>query len=83
MSDGTKRCFDCGKVLSWTGSGPAMLNREQWDAIKAGDYFARCENATHPNGNCYFWDNVRGLETLKRVAAPAPQTRTFQRCEME
>lgn len=43
------------------------MNSDQWDAVKAGDYFAACDRARHPNGNCYFWDNVPGLETLKRV----------------
>ncbi len=64
----TKVCFDCGALLSWTGSGPEWMNRDQWDASKAGDYFAKCENASHPNGNCYFWDTPT-VTALKRVAA--------------
>jgi len=60
----TKKCFDCGKTLEWVGSGPGWMNRDQWDATKAGDYFAACENATHKNGNCYFND-TDGLQTLK------------------
>ncbi len=60
----TKKCFDCGKALEWVGSGPGWLNSEQWDEIKAGDYFATCDRATHPNGNCYFND-TDGVGTLK------------------
>jgi len=59
-----KRCFDCGKLLEWTGPGPGYLNAEQWDETKAGDYFARCARATHKNGNCYFQD-TEGVNTLK------------------
>lgn len=62
-----KRCFDCGKELKSTGSGPGCMNSEQWDATKAGDYYAPCVEATHPNGNCYFMD-TETVETLKRVA---------------
>ena len=60
-----KKCFDCGKALESTGSGPGWMNSEQWDAEKAGDYFSPCENATHKNGNCYFWCNGNG-NTLKK-----------------
>ena len=59
-----KRCFDCGKKLEWVGSGPSWMNSEQWDAEKAGDYFAECANARHQNGNCYFND-AQGVFTLK------------------
>jgi hypothetical protein len=48
-------CADCGKELEWVGSGPDWMNSYQWDAVKAGDYFAECDKATHKNGNCYFW----------------------------
>lgn len=61
-----KRCFDCGKELKSTGSGPEWMNSEQWDASKAGDYYAACNAATHPNGNCYF-NATRTVDTLKRV----------------
>jgi hypothetical protein len=61
-----KRCFDCGKTLESTGEGPGWMNSEQWDASKAGDYFATCDKASHENGNCYFND-TRGVETLKRL----------------
>jgi len=40
------------------------MNSEQWDAEKAGDYFAKCSKATHPNGNCYFNDTT-GVSVLK------------------
>ena len=59
-----KKCFDCGKQLESTGSGPSWMNPEQWDAAKAGDYFAPCHNASHPNGNCYFTDTL-GVPVLK------------------
>lgn len=47
-------CSVCAKPLKSTGSGPEWMNSEQWDASKAGDWFAPCDKATHPNGNCYF-----------------------------
>lgn len=58
------KCFDCGKTLEWVGSGPGWMNSDQWDATKAGDYFAKCSKATHANGNCYF-NETPGLTTLK------------------
>ena len=61
-----RKCFDCGRQLEWVGSGPGWMNSEQWDASKAGDYFAPCAKATHPNGNCYFNDTA-GVTTLKRI----------------
>jgi hypothetical protein len=60
-----KRCFDCGKILKWVGPGPSWMNNDQWDAEKAGDYFAPCNLASHPNGNCYF-DDTQRVSTLKR-----------------
>jgi len=70
MTSGYKRCFDCGKALESTGDGPGWMNAEQWDASKAGDYFAKCDRARHPNGNCYFRDGA--CTDLKRVE-PAAQ----------
>lgn len=60
-----KTCFDCGKPLQWTGSGPGWMNSDQWDAVKAGDYFAKCERSRRENGNCYFRD-TEGVSSLKR-----------------
>lgn len=65
-----KTCFDCGKALQSTGSGPGFLNSDQWDAIKAGDYFAKCERSTRENSNCYFRDTP-GVPVLKR-REPSP-----------
>lgn len=67
----TNRCPQCGKELDWTGSGPEWMNSYQWDAVKAGDYFAECENPTHPNGNCYFWKRDGG--DITRAAAPTEE----------
>lgn len=72
-----KRCFDCGKELKWTGGGPGWMNSEQWDASKAGDYFAPCASARHPNGNCYFWDS-QAVETLKRVEPALPRAASLR-----
>lgn len=55
-----KRCFDCNKELTWTGNGPGWMNEEQWEASKAGDFYADCNG-----GRCYFWDTP-GVSTLKR-----------------
>jgi hypothetical protein len=67
--DNTRKCFDCGKTLEWVGRGPGWMNSEQWDAEKAGDYFAPCDKASHPNGNCYFNDYGDGVMTLKPKGA--------------
>ena len=58
------KCFDCGNELEAVPPSP-NLNSDQWDAVKAGDYFAPCDQATHRNGNCYF-KHTDGLTTLKR-----------------
>jgi hypothetical protein len=44
------KCPKCGNDLLSTGSGPGWMNEEQWDSVKAGDYF--CENSVH--GLVYF-----------------------------
>jgi hypothetical protein len=59
-----KTCIECGMKLEWVGSGPGWMNSDQWDACKAGDYFSKCDNATHENGNCYFKDTAT-VSTLK------------------
>ena len=61
-----KTCAQCGKELDWTGSGPEWMNSEQWDAVKAGDYFAKCDTPNHPNGNCYFWKRDEDGTALTR-----------------
>lgn len=62
-----KLCFDCGRELKPIGSGPGWMNSDQWDAVRAGDYFGEtCQAAGHPNGNCYFWDTPT-VTALKRV----------------
>lgn len=42
------------------------MNSDQWDAIKAGDYFRECPDAKGESGNCYFWD-TKGVPVLKRI----------------
>lgn len=64
-----KKCFDCGKLLKSVPGPPDWMNSDQWDACKAGDYFAPCDQATHPNGNCYFND-TRTVTSLKRLPPP-------------
>ena len=63
-----RHCPTCGKSLESTGRGPEWMNSEQWDAVKAGDDYAKCDRATHPNGNCYFW---RDGNEVRHVSAPA------------
>lgn len=60
-----KICFDCKGELESTGNGPGWMNSEQWDAVKAGDYFRRCDKAIS-GSKCYFWDTP-GVPVLKRV----------------
>jgi hypothetical protein len=72
-----RQCKECGKELETTGDGPEWMNSYQWDAVKAGDYFAECENPTHPNGNCYFWkrsgnDPVRATPPSDLSATASP-----------
>lgn len=63
---GDPRCPTCDCKLQWVGSGPAFLNREQWDAMKAGDYLLPakscqrpdCSGWRHSNGNLY-WDEIK------------------------
>jgi hypothetical protein len=64
----SKTCGKCDKAIETTGDGPDWMNEYQWDAVKAGDYYAECETPTHPNGNCYFWERSNG--EINR-AAPA------------
>jgi hypothetical protein len=63
-----KTCATCGKRLEWVGSGPEWMNSEQWDAVKAGDYFAKCDKASHTNGNCYFWERDAGVSIAPTVS---------------
>lgn len=69
-----KVCVDCKCELQSTGNGPGWMNSEQWDAVKAGDYFRPCPKASHENGNCYFWDTP-GVPVLKRTE---PATRDME-----
>jgi hypothetical protein len=34
-----KLCPQCGGSLKWVGRGPGWMNADQWDAVKAGDYY--------------------------------------------
>lgn len=55
---GTRRCPKCGGDLKSTGSGPGWMNREQWEASKAGDYF--CETCRDPgtkSGATYYFES--------------------------
>lgn len=56
----THVCPECGKKLEWVGSRPYWMNPDQWEDARAGDYFSPCEQATHSNGNCYFWRDGDG-----------------------
>lgn len=62
------RCAKCGKAIETTGDGPGWMNEYQWDALKAGDYFAACDTPTHENGNCYFWERSDG--EISRASTP-------------
>lgn len=68
-----KKCFDCGKTLKRVPRGPSWMNDDQWDAIKAGDYYSKCDQSSRSNGCCYFWDSD-GVGTLKR--RPKSEERT-------
>lgn len=47
-------CPKCGGELHAV-SGPAWMNREQWDASKAGDYYCtKCVDANTRSGCAYF-----------------------------
>lgn len=67
-----RTCATCGKELDWVGSGPEWMNSEQWDAVKAGDYYAKCPEASHPNGNCYFWSRDEASTALTPAISKVP-----------
>jgi hypothetical protein len=54
-----KKCPKCGKELvEITYPFNSMLNEEQFDAVKAGDYYCeKCQASTLPNGCSYFWES--------------------------
>ena len=64
-------CPKCGKQMETTGDGPYWMNEDQWDAVKAGDYFAPCDTPNHDNGNCYVWKRDSGEIYRRDPAAPA------------
>ncbi len=69
------RCPDCGRVLQRVRrpSG-SMLNDDQFDAVRAGDWFcASCpSNGRSNTSNRYFWDR----ELAARQPGPPPEPRT-------
>lgn len=62
---GNARCGKCDQQLEWVGPTPECLNRDQWDSMKAGEYFlparkcadAECPGRPHMNGNRY-WGEI-------------------------
>lgn len=56
-------CPHCGSPLGRVRrSSESMLNDEQFDAIRAGDWFCKC--TTDGNGSagyCYFWQMADGM----------------------
>lgn len=49
-------CPQCGGRLISTGHGPGWMNEEQWDAVKAGDYYCMvCTDPDTESGHKYFW----------------------------
>lgn len=52
-------CPDCGeKIFKVRQSEDSMLNREQFDAAKAGDWFCvKCTSDVSHTGYKYFWDH--------------------------
>lgn len=58
------KCPQCkGELFKVFQSSPQMLNQDQFDAVKAGDWYCdNCpDNGRGKSGRCYFWDNeVKG-----------------------
>jgi hypothetical protein len=62
---GRPTCGECLRGLNWVGRGPDYLNGDQWDAVKAGEYFIPatdclredCPGRRHDNGNRY-WSEI-------------------------
>lgn len=82
----SKLCPQCGRELERVTQGEyAMLNSEQFDAVKAGDYACgTCpDNNRGKSGKAYFWEREiidtqsRGLtdtESLREIAKIAGQS---------
>jgi hypothetical protein len=50
------KCPKCGNDLTPT-KAPAWMNSDQWDAVKAGDWFCKChDNGRARSGVAHFWD---------------------------
>ncbi len=50
------RCPSCGGKVESVGRGPGWMSRDQWDAVKAGDYYCAdgCTDQSTRSGKRYF-----------------------------
>ena len=58
MSEKLRECPNCGRELvKVVRPHNSMLNEEQFDSVKAGDYFCtQCKDETTRTGYKYFWE---------------------------
>lgn len=59
---GAPLCPKCGGPLTKVEQSPrSLLNREQWLAARAGDYYCAChDNERGRQGFAYYWSNEVG-----------------------
>ncbi len=76
------KCPECGKQLQKVRySSDSMLNRDQFDSIRAGDYY--CMEHTNGRGNqpyAYYWESELPAEPASSLVAttePAKKWATF------
>jgi hypothetical protein len=67
------KCPKCGKPLTRVRQRePKMLNDDQFDSIKAGDYFcAGCNGDRGKRGLLYFWEHELINKSLDEDAQKA------------
>jgi hypothetical protein len=62
---GEPACPDCGKALQPVRYEGGYLNRDQWESVRAGDWFCdACKGTRSRSGYRYFWN--------RELAAPSP-----------
>jgi hypothetical protein len=57
MTETEPTCPECGKALRPVHYTGGYLNRDQWEAVRAGDWFCEsCKGTRSGSGYRYFWN---------------------------